>query len=1163
MASLAIAAAGAALTGSIGLGPQIGFLVGSVIGTLLFPPPQQEIVQEGPRLGDLSVSSSTYGTAIPLGYGTVRMSGNMIWSTQIQEVKNVQTSGGGGKGGLGGGGPKQTQITYSYFVDMAMSFSAVEANDVLRIWADGKVIYDKTGTRITRLAGLNFRFYPGNETQLPDSLIEADKGAGQVPGHRGLCYIVFDNLPLKNFGNRIPNITAELAFKSQTENLIDGGTELEPPLSFQNNFLTVDYVRRRAYTLEGSTPTLRIRNLDTLDEYRRVDGMTFSGFGAGNHAGRFTGNLYTGNGTRRLIRKWNPESFAETGSFGDDAISFGNSPDHFEAPRQLLEAQVLTPTGGVRNFLAQDGFITDPIGLLDADTMTYIWHESNPAGGLETTGIATSAFQQFGEALFTYALTDTGNDNNPIELWELTVAHNAAYDTENLVTSGVAFQQVDSITSGVWGNEGGGSPIGPILDLDDGGFVFLKRRTASTCQVFKWIKGQGVVWSTLVPDTTAPTQIYSICLNSVIENGRFGWVANSIAAMIDTSNGAIITSGVDLLALNVNTVQDACFWDATSETVVTQNSGLFEGELVRVFLERSTGLGVTLRSIVEDLSQRAGYNIAEDLDTTQLTDIVQGFLVGRQMTYRQAIEPLARAYLFESTESDDKIKFVKRGGAPIITIPESKLTLLDSNGEVVSEQRTQEVELPERIFILHLDKESDYQQGTQSSKRVRQPVPVMRSREEQSVSLPLVLTPTEAAQVAEKLLYSVWNERTSYKWKTAQEYLTLDPTDVIEIVLDSGVTFQTKVVQTTTGAAFDLEFEGIRESAATFDSDTVGQGNLGVPQKLPPAPSDTKTFILNIPLLRDVDDTGGISSRVYFGMNGFVTGWDGGSLLQSVDTGVTFNEISRALNALGWGTIAEALPPTDTPYQTNTEDVFTVFMQVGELESVTNAELLNDVNTAIVGSPDTNVWEIIGYRDVTEVSEGQYQVSNIIRAKRGTDIFVNDHATNEFFLPITADNLFAFTLALGQRNQALPYKGVGFSAIPENVSAISYTGLARDLKPYAPVQLAASLDVTDNIDMSWTRRTRIGGELVDGTGSVPLAEVYERYEIDIKDGPGGNVVGTYGEDPNFITAPVFQYTTAQQIADGLVPPLSTITFEVFQMSGSVGRGFGREVTITL
>src|SRR5690606_38742221 len=58
-------------------------------------------------------------------------------------------------------------------------------------------------------SGITLRFYPGSETQLADSLIEAKQGA-DAPAYRGLCYLVFERLPLSPFGNRIPNISVEL-----------------------------------------------------------------------------------------------------------------------------------------------------------------------------------------------------------------------------------------------------------------------------------------------------------------------------------------------------------------------------------------------------------------------------------------------------------------------------------------------------------------------------------------------------------------------------------------------------------------------------------------------------------------------------------------------------------------------------------------------------------------------------------------------------------------------------------------------------------------------------------------------------------------------------------------------------------------------------------------
>lgn len=54
--------------------------------------------------------------------------------------------------------------------------------------------------------------YPGDESQNPDPLMEAYEGSGTVPAFRGLCYVVWETFPLANFGNRVPNLRAEINF---------------------------------------------------------------------------------------------------------------------------------------------------------------------------------------------------------------------------------------------------------------------------------------------------------------------------------------------------------------------------------------------------------------------------------------------------------------------------------------------------------------------------------------------------------------------------------------------------------------------------------------------------------------------------------------------------------------------------------------------------------------------------------------------------------------------------------------------------------------------------------------------------------------------------------------------------------------------------------------
>jgi hypothetical protein len=164
----------------------------------------------------LRVMASEEGAAIPAIWGRMRVSGQVIWSTNLEEVITTDTQKASSKGG-----PKSTTTTYSYFGNFAIGLCEGEIDGIGRVWADGKVIDIEAYTT---------RLYTGTETQLPDSLITAVEAA--APAYRGLAYIVFERLPLEKFGNRFPQLSFEvfrrgssLGQKIRAINIIPGSTE--------------------------------------------------------------------------------------------------------------------------------------------------------------------------------------------------------------------------------------------------------------------------------------------------------------------------------------------------------------------------------------------------------------------------------------------------------------------------------------------------------------------------------------------------------------------------------------------------------------------------------------------------------------------------------------------------------------------------------------------------------------------------------------------------------------------------------------------------------------------------------------------------------------------------------------------------------------------------
>ena len=153
---------------------------------------------EGPQLADLDVMASTEGAPIPRAYGRVRLSGELIWATRLEEFVSDRTDTTSGKGGLG---PKTTTTTYSYFANLAIGLCEGPIGHVLRVWADGKLL---------DLTGITMRIHNGSETQAADPLIVAKEGADNAPAYRGLGYVVFEQLPLADFGRRIPQLSFEV-----------------------------------------------------------------------------------------------------------------------------------------------------------------------------------------------------------------------------------------------------------------------------------------------------------------------------------------------------------------------------------------------------------------------------------------------------------------------------------------------------------------------------------------------------------------------------------------------------------------------------------------------------------------------------------------------------------------------------------------------------------------------------------------------------------------------------------------------------------------------------------------------------------------------------------------------------------------------------------------
>jgi hypothetical protein len=348
----------------------------------------------------------------------------------------------------------------------------------------------------------------------------------------------------------------------------------------------------------------------------------------------------------------------------------------------------------------------------------------------------------------------------------------------------------------------------------------------------------------------------------------------------------------------------------------------------------------------------------------------------------------------------------------------------------------------------------------------------------------------------------------------------------------------------------------VLEESSSYTVTAVPGGGLNYLPQVDPASSEARLFLLDTPLIRDSDDALRAASGHYWAAGAYFDPPWRGAVLFASDDGAVYVVADETLHAVAWGVARTALPDTDLPFQTDLTSQLQITMVSGSLASVSNLAMLNGANLAALIRADGNA-ELIQFQDVG-LSEGVYTLTTLLRGRRGTEVFTGGHAAGDLFVLLGGDGVTRRPLDLDRLGDTFHYRAVGRGGELRDARTAQLTLAGNDLKPYAPVHLAASGNWGSNITLSWQRRTRVGGELTDGTGEVPLAEDTEEYELEILDGPGGSVVRTV----TGLTSPSFTYTSSMQSAD-FGGAQTELSFVVYQISAQVGRGFPGERTVEI
>ncbi len=154
----------------------------------------------------------TIGQVIFRSIGHCRLPLRIIWAQGINESGDTSVS-----------------STQTFAAALCAPIDPDEEGEIISIWDSGSVVFGDGGPVIPdgwteADAALlenslnNIIIYPGDEAQLPDSLIVADKGADKTNAFRGIRYIIFPDYPIKN---GIPQLSA--GFQRTNDEPVDSG----------------------------------------------------------------------------------------------------------------------------------------------------------------------------------------------------------------------------------------------------------------------------------------------------------------------------------------------------------------------------------------------------------------------------------------------------------------------------------------------------------------------------------------------------------------------------------------------------------------------------------------------------------------------------------------------------------------------------------------------------------------------------------------------------------------------------------------------------------------------------------------------------------------------------------------------------------------------------
>jgi hypothetical protein len=351
-------------------------------------------------------------------------------------------------------------------------------------------------------------------------------------------------------------------------------------------------------------------------------------------------------------------------------------------------------------------------------------------------------------------------------------------------------------------------------------------------------------------------------------------------------------------------------------------------------------------------------------------------------------------------------------------------------------------------------------------------------------SVNVILDQGEASARAAAILAEARAMRTAPRFALPEGGEGIEPGSTMRVETNKGALVCRVVSQQHDGA---LEaFSAVSTDRGVFAADY--RGLAADPEPLPQIPGSVLFLPLDLPRV-------GPDGLPLLTLAAFAEPWPGGVAVyegSDAGTGALITSIGRQ-SIMGRLT-APLTPGTGGRLDRNAAP--RLRLHGGGLETITREALLSGRNLAAI---ETSAgFELLQFEKADLMPEGDWRLSGLLRARRGTDLEASMGATvgARFVLLDGAETL---TIDPDLWGTMLAYEagpeGAAPGAYPFRSGQVSIR--AEGARPYMPVHLKAE-GSPGTYQVSWVRRSRIGGDALT-PGDIPLGETEERYLVEVLD----------------------------------------------------------------